>query len=83
MVFKSVLFPQPFNVITQSSAQNGADIESINSIKYYAPKIYSAQNRAVTGRDYESIIKKITPDTINCLIFILYYLMRYYKNTKF
>ena len=59
----SVLFPQPFNVITQSSAQNGADIESINSIKYYAPKIYSAQNRAVTGRDYESIIKKIYPDT--------------------
>ena len=59
----SVLFPQPFNVITQSSAQNGADIESINSIKYYAPKIYSALNRAVTGRDYESIIKKIYPDT--------------------
>lgn len=59
----TVLFPQPFNVTTQSSAQNGADIESINSIKYYAPKIYSAQNRAVTGRDYESIIKKIYPDT--------------------
>jgi hypothetical protein len=59
----SVLFPQPFNVITQSLAQNGSDIESINSIKYYAPKIYSAQNRAVTGRDYESIIKKIYPDT--------------------
>ncbi len=59
----SVLFPQPFNIITQSSSQNGADIESINSIKYYAPKIYSAQNRAVTGRDYESIIKKIYPDT--------------------
>ena len=59
----TVLFPQPFNITTQFSARNGADIESINSIKYYAPKIYSAQNRAVTGRDYESIIKKIYPDT--------------------
>jgi len=59
----TVLFPQPFDIITQSSAQNGSDIESINSIKYYAPKIYSAQNRAVTGRDYESIIKNIYPDT--------------------
>ncbi len=58
----SVLSPQPFTVTTQSSAQNGSDIESINSIKYYAPRIYSAQNRAVTGRDYESIIKKIYSD---------------------
>ena len=54
---------QPFTVITQSSAQNGSEIEPIDSIKYYAPRIYSAQNRAVTGRDYESIIKKIYPDT--------------------
>jgi hypothetical protein len=57
-----VLSPQPFTVSSQSSAQNGSDIESINSIKYYAPRIYSAQNRAVTGRDYESIIKKIYSD---------------------
>ena len=54
---------QPFTVTTQSSAQNGSEIEPIDSIKYYAPRIYSAQNRAVTGRDYESIIKKIYPDT--------------------
>lgn len=59
----NVLSPKPFTVTTLSSAKNGADIESISSIKYYAPRIYSAQNRAVTGRDYESIIKKIYPDT--------------------
>ncbi|NDB80738.1 baseplate wedge protein, partial [archaeon] len=57
------LNPQPFTITTNSFAQNGSDIESINSIKYYAPKIYSTQNRAVTGRDYEAIIKKIYPDT--------------------
>jgi hypothetical protein len=59
----NVLSPEPFTITTLSSAKNGADIESINSIKYYAPRIYSAQNRAVTGRDYESIIKKIYSDT--------------------
>ena len=35
----------------------------MNSIKYFAPRTYSSQNRAVTGRDYESIIKRIYPDT--------------------
>lgn len=58
----TVLSPEPFTVTTVSSAKNGADIETIDSIKYYAPRIYSAQNRAVTGNDYESIIKKIYPD---------------------
>jgi hypothetical protein len=50
-------------VTTNQSSQNGAEIEDINSIKYFAPRIYSAQYRAVTSRDYEVIIKKIYPDT--------------------
>ena len=55
--------PQPFSVTTNQKSQNGGDIESLDSIKYFAPRIYSAQNRAVTGRDYESIVKTIYPDT--------------------
>ena len=51
------------DVITNQSSQNGAETESINSIKYFAPKIYSSQFRAVTSRDYETIIKRIYPDT--------------------
>ena len=51
------------SVTTNQSSQNGSDIESIDSIKYYSPLAYSAQNRAVTPRDYESIIKKIYPNT--------------------
>ena len=31
-------------------------------IKYYSPKVYSAQKRAVTPRDYEAIIKQIYPE---------------------
>ena len=50
-------------LITDQSSQNGSNIESVSSIKYYAPRIYSSQYRAVTPRDYEAIIKKIYPDT--------------------
>jgi hypothetical protein len=49
--------------ITNQSSQNGSEIESIDSVKYFAPRIYSSQYRAVTSRDYEAIIKKIYPDT--------------------
>ena len=51
-------------VTTNQKSQNGSDIESLDSIKYFAPRIYSSQYRAVTGRDYEAIIKsKVYPDT--------------------
>ena len=50
-------------VTTVTSSQGGSDIESIDSIKYYSPKVYSAQKRAVTPRDYEAIIKQIYPET--------------------
>ena len=51
------------SLITNQSSQNGSEIESIDSVKYFAPRIYSSQYRAVTSRDYEAIIKKIYPDT--------------------
>lgn len=59
----NTISPEPFTVTTNQSSANGGEIESIDSVKYFAPRIYSAQNRAVTGRDYESIIKTIYPDT--------------------
>ena len=59
-----VLLPSITPVITTvSSAANGGDIESINSIKYFAPRLYSSQYRAVTARDYETIIQSIYPNT--------------------
>ena len=48
---------------TVNRSQNGGNIESVDSIKYYSPLTYSAQNRAVTARDYEAIIRNIYPDT--------------------
>ena len=50
-------------ITTVSSASNGGNIESIDSIKYFAPRLYSSQYRAVTSRDYESIIQTIYPNT--------------------
>ena len=50
-------------ITTVSSAANGGNIESIDSIKYFAPRMYSSQYRAVTSRDYESIIQQIYPNT--------------------
>ena len=48
---------------TISPASNGGDIESVDSIKYFAPRLYSSQYRAVTARDYESIVQQVYPNT--------------------
>jgi hypothetical protein len=50
-------------VTTNQQSQNGADIESIDSVKYFASRSYESQYRAVTARDYESIVKSIYPNT--------------------
>ena len=50
-------------VNTVQKAQNGGEIEDVSSIKYFAPRLYSAQYRAVTARDYEAIISEIYPNT--------------------
>ena len=48
---------------TINAASNGGDIETIDSIKYFAPRLYSSQYRAVTARDYESIVQQVYPNT--------------------
>lgn len=58
-----IIDPGSVTITTNQSSINGGDIEPIDSIKYYAPRLYSSQYRAVTSRDYEAIIKIIYPDT--------------------
>ena len=48
--------------ITTYSSQNGDEIESIDSIKYLAPRIYASQFRAVTANDYKGLIPYIYPN---------------------
>ncbi len=54
---------------TVNSSTGGKEIESVDSIKRYAPKIYSAYNRAVTAGDYEALVPKIYPETESVSVF--------------
>jgi hypothetical protein len=49
------------NITVVDNANGGADIESIDKIKFNAPKLYATQNRAVTASDYAAIVRKIYP----------------------
>jgi len=59
----SVVAPTNVTLTTNNASANGGDIESVDSIKYFAPRLYSSQYRAVTARDYEAIIQSIYPNT--------------------
>jgi hypothetical protein len=56
-------------ITTINDSIGGKEIESVDSIKRYAPKIYSAYNRAVTAADYEALIPKIYPETESVSVF--------------
>ena len=49
-------------ITTVSSAQGGAEPQGKESIKFNAPLQYSAQDRAVTTSDYESLVQTIYPN---------------------
>ena len=50
------------DIITNENARNGAEVENIDTIRNLAPRVYSAQHRAVTTNDYEAIIPTIFPN---------------------
>lgn len=55
------------SLVTNSKAVGGTSLETIDSIKFNAPRAYSMQNRAVTEEDYRNLIYKYYPnvDTVN------------------
>jgi hypothetical protein len=48
---------ETITITTVQESKDGSEIETVDSIKYYAPRIYSSQYRAVTASDYEALIK--------------------------
>ena len=46
-------------IYTSSPSSGGSSIESIESVKKYAPQIYASQNRAVTASDFEALVPRI------------------------
>ena len=49
-------------VTTVTDAQGGAEPESTDTIKFNAPKSYSAQDRAVTVEDYKIKVRELYPN---------------------
>ena len=52
-----------------SESTGGGNPENITSIKYLAPRYYSAQKRAVTVRDYETLIRELSPNLESLSVF--------------
>ena len=51
-------------------SSGGESIESVESIRKFAPQIYSTQNRALSAGDYETLIpNKIYPETESISVF--------------
>ena len=46
-------------VFTDTKSFGGSAIESVESIKKFAPQIYASQNRAVTASDYEALVPRV------------------------
>ena len=57
-------------VSTGLVSSGGENIETVESIKKFAPRIYATQNRALTSNDYETLIPaKIYPETESISVF--------------
>lgn len=54
---------------TISMASGGEEIESIQKIKYNAPKYFGTQDRAVTASDYASIVRNIYPAVADIIVY--------------
>ena len=57
-------------ITTVLQSSGGENIESVDSVKKFAPRIYASQNRAVSANDYETLIPaKIYPETESISVF--------------
>ncbi len=57
-------------VTTETQSAGGEEIEAVESVKKFAPRIYASQNRAVSANDYETLIPaKIYPETESITVF--------------
>jgi len=52
-------------ITTKANAQGGSEPETKESIRFNAPLQYTAQDRAVTTTDYESIVKTLYPNALS------------------
>lgn len=55
----TTISPNVGSVVTIIPSQNGDNIQSTESVRYYAPRLYASQYRAVTAGDYEALLPSI------------------------
>jgi len=64
------IITEGFSVVTTDGvSRNAKEIESVNSIRNYAPKVYASQYRAVTATDYEVLVPQIYAETESISVF--------------
>ena len=68
---QSGIAPVNFDVSVSSAiaAVGGAAIESVDKVKFQAPKMFSAQDRAVTAGDYGAIVRNLYPAISDIIVF--------------
>ena len=62
-------YPLNVTVTNVTPASGGEEIESIEKIKYNAPKYFGTQDRAVTAQDYAAIIRNIYPSIADIITY--------------
>ena len=57
-------------ISTGLQSSGGQEIEAVDSIKKFAPRVYASQNRTLTANDYETLIPtRIYPETESISVF--------------
>ena len=57
------------NITNTIASAGGENVESVENIRFNAPKSYGAQDRAVTAQDYASIVRRLYPATSDIIVF--------------
>ena len=60
---------QSATVVNASDSFGGAEIETVEEIKFRAPKYYAAQNRAVVSEDYRTLVQNIYPAAADVYVY--------------
>ena len=63
------VYPANITITSVEAATGGEDIETIDKIKFNAPKFFGTQNRAVTADDYASIVRNIYPSVSDIIVY--------------
>ena len=65
----ATLSSSQYVITTSEPATGGADIQSISSLQFQAPKLYQAQGRAITKYDYQAIVLQQRPDVESVTVY--------------